>query len=75
MNPSIKKYNNFLSLLQTPNELEIKISKLFEEEFNELYEDILIKSDKEFLESLLFNSKFSIEDQNNFIFKNFKKKN
>ncbi len=62
MNPSIKKYNNFLSLLQTPNELEIKISKLFEEEFNELYEDILIKSDKEFLESLLFNSKFSIED-------------
>ena len=62
MNPNIKKYNTFLSLLQTPNELETKISKLFEDEFNELYEDILIKTDKEFLETLLFNTKFSIED-------------
>ena len=62
MKATIEKYNTFLSLLENPNELELKISKIFEEEFNELYEDILIKPDKEFLDNLLFNTKFSIED-------------
>ena len=62
MNPSLKKYNNFLLLLENPNNLEVQITKYFEEEFNELFEDILIKSDKEFMDNLLFNSKFFIED-------------
>ncbi len=62
MNPSLKKYNNFLLLLENPNNLEAQITKYFEEEFNELFEDILIKSDKEFMDNLLFNSKFVIED-------------
>jgi hypothetical protein len=62
MNPSLKKYNDFLLLLEKPNNLESQVTQYFEEEFNELFEDILIKSDKEFMDNLLFNSKFVIED-------------
>jgi hypothetical protein len=62
MNPLIKKYNDFLLLLEEPKKLEIQVNKFFDEEFNELFEDILIKSDKDFIENLLFNAKFVIED-------------
>ena len=62
MNPLIKKYNDFLLLLEDPRKLEIQVNKFFEEEFIELFDDILIKSDKDFIENLLFNAKFVIED-------------
>ncbi len=62
MNAIFKKYNNFLLLLENPKNLEIQIIKYFEEEYNELFEEILIKSDKDFMDNLIFNAKFLIED-------------
>ena len=42
MNATFKKYNNFLLLLENPKNLEIQIIKYFEEEYNELFEEILM---------------------------------
>ena len=45
---SLNKYDNFLNKFRNQNQIENEIFRIYEEEYNELFENILIKEESIF---------------------------
>ena len=60
--PSKKKDDFFLKLNNT-NEIEEEINKIYNEEYNENYEEILLKTDSDFMRYIRESVKISLEEK------------
>ena len=57
---SLNKYDNFLNKFRNQNQIENEIFRIYEEEYNELFENILIKEESIFIQNLSKNVKLTL---------------
>ena len=59
------KYENYLQLSKSTINLEEEIKKMYNDEYEELFEDIIRKKEGEFMKSIFDNIRISIKDKYN----------
>ena len=57
---SLNKYDNFLNKFRNQKQIENEIFRIYEEEYNELFENILIKEESIFIQNLSKNVKLTL---------------
>ena len=57
------KYENFIELSNSSKNLEEEIEKMYNNEYDDLFEDIIRKKEGDFMRSIVYNVRISIIDK------------
>ena len=57
------KYENFIQLSKSSKNLEEEIEKMYNNEYDDLFEDIIRKKEGDFMRSIVYNVRISIIDK------------
>ena len=57
------KYENFIQLSNSTKNLEEEIEKMYNNEYDDLFEDIIRKKEGDFMRSIVYNVRISIIDK------------
>ena len=63
MQPDNSKYENFIQLSNSTKNLEEEIEKMYNNEYDDLFEDIIRKKEGDFMRSTVYNVRISIIDK------------